>query len=163
MVLIIVVIVMDKLGKTNITNGQKLFSFPKIPPFYGPFQQEPEAVEIQISSPIGSRSLPIPPATTSQTHVAFSAGVITIISATIGTVVLTFIFQNTTTSSAFSGQSKSVRQARMHKGSVDHFGSLWPQELDHFAIYGARNKVEPFWQFMAPEIAISWQFMAPET
>ena len=20
----------------------------------------------------------------------------------------------------------------MHKGSVDHFGSLWPQKLDHF-------------------------------
>ena len=31
------------------------------------------------------------------------------------------------------------------------------------AIYGSRNKLEPFWLFMAPEIAISWQIMAPET
>ena len=31
------------------------------------------------------------------------------------------------------------------------------------AIYGPRNKVGPFWQFMAPEIVNSWQFMVPET
>jgi hypothetical protein len=38
-----------------------------------------------------------------------------------------------------------------------------PRNCTILAIYGARNKREPFWQFMAPEIAISWQFMAPET
>ena len=31
------------------------------------------------------------------------------------------------------------------------------------AIYGPRNRLEPFWQFLAPEIANSWQFMVPET
>ena len=31
------------------------------------------------------------------------------------------------------------------------------------AIYDPRNKLEPFWQFMAPEIANSWQFVVPET
>ena len=105
MVLINVVIVMDKLCKTN---WQKIFKFPKILPFHGPFQQGPEAVEIQIISPIAPRSLTTTPSSTSQTHVAFTAGLITIICATIGTAILTFMFQNKTSSSVFSGQSKSV-------------------------------------------------------
>jgi hypothetical protein len=113
MVLINVVIVMDKICKTNFTNWKKFFMFPKILPFHGPFQHDPKAIEIQIISPIGSRSLPTPPSSASQTHVAFSAGLITIIAATIGTAILTFIFQNTTASSAFSGQSKSVLQTWM--------------------------------------------------
>ena len=108
MVLINVVIVMDKLSKMNFTNWQKIFKFTKILPCYGPFQQGPEAVEIQIISHIAPRSSTTTPSSTSQTHVAFTAGLITIICATIGTAILTFMFQNRTSLSAFSGQSKSV-------------------------------------------------------
>ena len=31
------------------------------------------------------------------------------------------------------------------------------------AMFGPRNKLEPFWQFMEPDIANFWHFMVPET
>ena len=64
----------------------------------------------------------------------------------------------------FKGRALFARaSSSQHKGSVDHFEILWSKNCTILAIYVSRNELEPFWQFMAPEIAISGQFLATET